>query len=75
MTAPTIRAELALAVRQVNLAYSRLPGPAQDSIAIRTDGVDREIDAAIKADDRPRAEAAIRCWREHWLHQIERAGR
>jgi hypothetical protein len=70
MTAPTIRTELAAAVRAVNAAYSRLPEPARKQIEIHFDGLDREVDAAILADDRERALRAIAAWRQHWLHEF-----
>lgn len=77
MTRPLtgIRADLAAAVRAVNAAFAQLPAEAQDAIEIRYDGLDRELDAAYAAGDRPRAEAAIRAWRGHWVATIERAGR
>lgn len=74
MTPPTIRAELAAAVRAVNAAYFRLPAEAQDKIDPRADPVEAEVNAAILADDRARAMAAIRAWRGYWLDRIERAG-
>lgn len=70
---PGVGAELAAAVRRVNAAFSRLPTSTQDSIEIRYDGLDREIDAAILAGDRERARRAIRAWRGHWLATFERA--
>ncbi len=74
MTAPTIRAELAAAVRAINAGFNRLPAEMQDRIAINYDGLEGEMDAAILAGDRIRALAAIRAWRGHWLDEIERAG-
>lgn len=75
MTAPSVRAELAAAVRAVNAAYARLPRPAQDRIDIYTDGIEGEIDAAILAEDRDRALAAIRAWQGYWLDRFARAAR
>lgn len=72
---PTIRAELAAAVRAVNAAFGRLPAEAQDALDVTVDGLEREIDAAVIAEDRERAMRAIRAWRGHWLHRIARAGR
>lgn len=74
-TTPTIRAELAAAIRTVNAAYNRLSTSAQDAIEIRYDGLEAEIDRAIHADDRPRAERAIRAWRGHWVSEFERAAK
>lgn len=75
MTAPSIRAEMANAVRKVNAEFGRLPKSVQDTLEIRVDGLDREVDAALLADDRDRAMRAIRAWRGHWLAEFERAAR
>lgn len=75
MTPPTIRAELATAVRAVNAAFDRLPVKAQNTLDITVDPCGAEVDKAILAGDRPRAMAAIRAWRQHWIDRIERAGR
>jgi hypothetical protein len=77
MTRPLtgIRADLAAAVRAVNAAFAQLPAEVRDAIEIRYDGLDRELDAACAAGDRERALAAIRAWRGHWTHTIERADR
>ena len=71
MSAPTIRAELATAIRAVNAAFDHLPKSAQDAIEIGFDGLEAEVDAAIVADDRPRALRAITAWRRHWLATFE----
>jgi hypothetical protein len=68
-----IREELAAAVRAVNAAFNRLPLDAQEEIEICYDGLDAEIDASIRAEDRPRAVAAIRAFRDHWVHELARA--
>jgi hypothetical protein len=73
MTAPSIRAELAAAVRAVNAAFHRLPADVQDHLDVRTDPVEAEVDKAILAGDRECALAAIRAWREHWLAEFEEA--
>jgi len=70
---PGVRAELAAAVRAVNAAFDRLPVDAQQKVAVAVDGLEAEIDAAILAGDRERAEAAIRAWREHWLETFREA--
>lgn len=75
MTSSTIRAELAAGIRAVNASFSRLPQRVQDSIVISYDGLDREIEAAILADDRDRADAAIRAWKQHWLATFEAVAR
>lgn len=74
MTAPTVRAELAAAVRRVNAAFNRLPKAKQASLNISVDPCEAEVNKAILAGDRERALAAIRAWRGHWLDRIERAG-
>ncbi len=68
---PSVREELAAAVRRVNAGYARLPAPTRESIEIAYGGLGAEVDAAIAAGDRERAEAAIRAWREHWLAEFE----
>jgi hypothetical protein len=75
VTAPTISSEHAAAVRAVNASFARLPKSVQDSIVIGWDALDRELDAALVSDDRPRALSAIRTWREHWLDVFEEAAR
>jgi len=75
MTQPSIRTELAAAVRAVNAAFNRLPREAQDALDVTVDGLEGEVDAAILSDDRDRAMRAIRAWRGHWLHRIKEAGR
>jgi hypothetical protein len=73
MTAASIRTELAAAIRKVNAEFARLPRQVQDSIVISYDDLDKEIDAAILADDRARALAALRAWVQHWLATLEEA--
>lgn len=68
---PSVREELAVAVRRVNAEYARLPAPTQESIEIAYDGLEAEVDAAVAAGDRERAEAAIRAWKQHWLAEFE----
>jgi hypothetical protein len=75
VSASTVRTELAAAIRAVNAGFNRLPATTQDTIDLRYDGLEAEIDRAILADDRPRAERAIRAWRSHWLYEFERAAR
>ncbi len=75
MSLPTIRAELANAVRAVNVAFNCLPAEARDSLNIAIDPCEAEVDKAIVADDRDRALAAIRAWRGYWLDRIERAAK
>jgi len=72
---PTIRAELAAAVRAVNVAFYRLPESARTQIDPRIDPAEDEVNAAILADDRERAMAAIRAWRGYWLDRIEQVAK
>lgn len=71
MTEP-IRAQHDAALHEINAAFSRLPQSAQDGIEIARDPLEAEVDAAILADDREGAEAAIRAWRGYWLDRFER---
>lgn len=70
---PSVRSELAAAVRKVNAAFARLPAEAQGQVDVAVDPVEAEVDAAILAGDRDRAIAAIRAWCGYWLDRIERA--
>lgn len=73
MTAPSVRAELAAAVRKVNAEYSRLPRSAQDRIEVRADPVEAAVNSSILAGDRERALAAVAAWRSYWLRRFEEA--
>jgi hypothetical protein len=75
VSAPTISAELAAAIRRVNVAFNRLPADRRNRITIAYDPLEAEVDSAILTDDRERALAAIRAWRQHWTALIEEAGR
>lgn len=75
VNAPTIRCELAAAVRAINVAYNDLPASVQAGIDVYMDGIEAEIDAAVKAGDRDRALSAIRAWQSYWLDRFERAAR
>ena len=66
MTPTSIRTELAAAVRAVNAAYYRLPVEGRPDPAA-FDPLEAEVDAACLDEDRDRALAAIRAWRQHWL--------
>jgi hypothetical protein len=68
---PTIRAELAAAVRAVNARFNALPEFRRPDI--HWDGVDAEVDAAILSGDRERAIRAIEAWKHHHLALIEEA--
>jgi hypothetical protein len=70
----SIRAELAAAVRAVNAAFYLLPEEIRPDPA-SFDPLQTEVDAACLSDDRDRAMAAIRAWRDHWLATFEEAAR
>jgi hypothetical protein len=72
---PGIRAALLAAQHEVNWAFAHLPTDAQERIDVATDDLEAEVDAAILADDRERAEAAIRAWRDYWHAEFERVAR
>jgi hypothetical protein len=69
VTPPSVRTELAAAVRAVNAAYYRLPVEDRPDPAA-FDPLEAEVDAACLGGDRDRAFAAIRAWRQHWLAQF-----
>jgi hypothetical protein len=75
VTAPTIRAELAAAIRAVNAEFNRLPTDAQDGVDLSYGDLDAELDRALLADDEIRARGAIDSWRDHHLALIRRAAR
>lgn len=75
MTPPSVRSELAAAVRKVNAEFARLPGDARSQIDPTVDACEAEVNAAILAGDRDRALRAVAAWRDHWLDRIARAGR
>jgi hypothetical protein len=72
MAANSVRSELALAIRVVNLAYSMLTREQQERVALVDDG---PLDAALLGGDRDRALAAIAAWRDRQLREIGRAAR
>ncbi len=72
---PTIRAELAAAIRRVNAEFARLPVEVQDQIDLAQGDLDAELDRALLSDDRIRALGAIESWRDHHLAMIRRAAR
>jgi len=71
---PTLRAELAAAIRKVNAEFERLPPEVQDAIDVAFDPLEREVDAAILTNDRPRALRAIGAWKRHWVATFGEAG-
>lgn len=63
----SVRAEMALAIRVVNLAHGKLSLVEQDAVEIVCDGA---LEAALRADDRDRALAEIADWRDRQLRAI-----
>jgi hypothetical protein len=72
MALPGVNTELAAAVRAVNAAYNRLPQEGRPDPAA-FDPLEQEVDAACLSEDRERALAAIREWRNHWLGLFQEA--
>jgi len=69
-----VHSDLRAAVREVTAAYNALPPSLQVHVGpANRDGLDAEVSAA--GEDPPRALAAIRSWRRHWLATFEEAGR
>jgi DNA-binding GntR family transcriptional regulator len=62
VTAPTVRAELAAAVRRLNVAFHKLPKEARPNITWRD--IDDTLEA-LASGDRERALAAIDDWERH----------
>lgn len=63
---PGINAELALAVRRVNVLYSAIPESLRPDLdGSRWRRLEAEVDCACGAGDRDGALLAIRRWEEH----------
>lgn len=67
MTPPTIRTELATAVRRVNAAFNRLSRSEQERVHLIADA---PLDVAVLSEDRTKALAQIECWRDRQLAAI-----
>jgi hypothetical protein len=72
MTPPTIRAELATAIRVVNAAFNRLDADEQARVHFTADA---PLDAALLGEDRAKALAQIESWRDCQLAAIAEAAR
>lgn len=72
MTPPTVRAELAAAIRRVNAAFNRLSGAERERVHLVADA---PLEAALLGEDRTKALAQIECWRDRQLAAIEEATR
>lgn len=68
----SVRAEMALAIRIVNLAYGKLAPAEQGAVDIVADDA---LEGALRADDRDHALAEILDWRDRQLRAIGEAGR
>lgn len=70
MTAPSVRAELAAAIRTVNAAYNRLDPETQARVEV----IDLEpVEAALKTGDDDRSLAAVAEWCHRQLNAIREA--
>jgi hypothetical protein len=72
MAGNSIRSEMALAIRVVNLAYNKLPADARDSVELADDDT---LGRALLAGGRDQALAAIADWRDRQLVAIGEAER
>lgn len=71
---PDVRARLRAAIREVSHTYSALPPAVQAKVdPAARDALEMEVNRAVLAGDRQRAERAIRAWRGWWLAEFERA--
>lgn len=68
----SVRSEMALAIRVVNLAYSKLSDTEQEAVEIVSDD---QLEAALRAEDRDRALAEVAAWRDRQLRAISDATR
>lgn len=73
-TSTSPRAELAAAIRRINVIY-RHAGEPDIRLSTDTKRIEREIDAAIARDDGEAAGEAVRAWEAEVRAEIERAER
>jgi hypothetical protein len=73
MTPPTIRAEMATALRAVNARYNALPEELRPEV--RWEAMDDVLDEALRQPDRAKASAAITEWKNHWLAILSEVAR
>ena len=73
MTAPSTRSELAAAIRRINALYRSVPEGKRPEV--RWDAADDALEAALTADSRRVALAAIRAWETHWRSIIREVAR
>jgi hypothetical protein len=71
VTAPSLRAELARAIRRVNAAYNKLPESERPDVTWGE--IDDRLEAAVAGDDRDLALAEIAHWRDRHLAMFEGA--
>jgi hypothetical protein len=72
MTRPTIRTELAAAIRIVNARFTELDSEQQDRVVLVEDG---PLDEALLAGGDENARTQIEAWRDRQLNEIGRAAR
>lgn len=68
----SVRAELAAAIRRVNVRYSAIPEDRRPDV--RWDAEDDALERALKTRDRASALAAIRAWERRWQGIFEEVG-
>jgi hypothetical protein len=71
---PSLRAELAAAVRWVNARRAELPAAIRGEVAVSIEAVAAEVESADAAGDRPRGLEAIEAWRREQAARIEAVG-
>lgn len=72
MSPPTLRAELAAAIRKVNAAYSRLTPDQRTRVSLVADG---PLDSALLSGSHAKALAQIETWRDRQLAAIAQVER
>lgn len=71
---PSLRAELAAAVRWVNARRAELPAAVRAGIAVPVQGIAAAVESADAAGDRERGLDAIAEWRRYWRGRFEAVG-
>ena len=68
---PSLRAELAAAVRWVNARRAELPAAIRAGIEVPIEGIAAAVESADAAGDRARGLDAIDEWRRYWRGRFE----
>jgi hypothetical protein len=71
---PSLRAELATAIRWVNARRAELPAAVRAGIAVPIEGIAAAVESADAAGDRARGLDAIAEWRRYWRDRFEAMG-